>query len=347
MAVRPRGNGFQADVAWKGKRVREQFETEAAAHKWHDAALEAVKAGKPVPPARAEVVSAYSTIEGLLNVIIATDWGRKRGCEASITYARMFVAFVGPALAPSAALTQENVDAWITSRIQGRAISGSTVNRHLSAVNKLVKKAIAAGLVPRRLELPYEEEGDARIRWFSDEEEALILQTLRLWNRPLEADFFAFLCDTGARTWTEAQRLPWRDVTGRPHRLATFHDTKNNDSRAVPLTQRAWEAIERQRGNGLEGPFRGVSKDDCRRLYDRLRVHLPALHDTVWYTARHTFASRLVQRGVDLYRVQKLMGHRSAEMTMRYAKLAPTHLIDAIAVLEPSSQPKPKLEAVA
>lgn len=39
---------------------------------------------------------------------------------------------------------------------------------------------------------------------------------------------------------------------------------------------------------------------------------------------RHTYASRLVQRGVSLERVQLLLGHASITMTARYAHLVPT-----------------------
>lgn len=40
---------------------------------------------------------------------------------------------------------------------------------------------------------------------------------------------------------------------------------------------------------------------------------------------RHTAASWLVQAGVDLYRVQALLGHESFQTTQRYAHLAPDH----------------------
>ena len=45
--------------------------------------------------------------------------------------------------------------------------------------------------------------------------------------------------------------------------------------------------------------------------------------DVRFYDLRHTFASRLVQGGVQLYEVQHLLGHKSFDMVQRYAHLAP------------------------
>ena len=56
----------------------------------------------------------------------------------------------------------------------------------------------------------------------------------------------------------------------------------------------------------------------------------------VFYITRHTCASRLVQRGQDLFVVKEWMGHKNIEMTMRYAKLTPTNMLDARNALEQS-----------
>jgi integrase len=46
---------------------------------------------------------------------------------------------------------------------------------------------------------------------------------------------------------------------------------------------------------------------------------------------RHTFASRLVMNGVPLRVVQELMGHKTIQMTCRYAHLAPSVELEAVA----------------
>ena len=54
------------------------------------------------------------------------------------------------------------------------------------------------------------------------------------------------------------------------------------------------------------------------------------MRDITWYCLRHTFASRLVMAGVDIRTVAELMGHKTIQMTMRYAHLAPEHGLAAV-----------------
>jgi len=72
------------------------------------------------------------------------------------------------------------------------------------------------------------------------------------------------------------------------------------------------------------------------------RVFVPALTDAKienfqWHDLRHTFASRLVMKGVDLRTVQELMGHKTITMTLRYSHLSPANQLEAVQRLTPKS----------
>lgn len=81
-------------------------------------------------------------------------------------------------------------------------------------------------------------------------------------------------------------------------------------------------------------------------LNDDGTILQPAVKRGTPYGMRHTAASLLVQAGVDLYRVQDLLGHENHETTQKYAHLRPNafeHLQMAWAdrILDPRSLPLP------
>lgn len=49
-----------------------------------------------------------------------------------------------------------------------------------------------------------------------------------------------------------------------------------------------------------------------------------------WHTLRHTFASDLVREGVNLAVVQRLLGHSTITMTMRYAYVADDLMVEPV-----------------
>lgn len=65
-----------------------------------------------------------------------------------------------------------------------------------------------------------------------------------------------------------------------------------------------------------------------RRALARTSIQLPK--GQAAHALRHTFASHFVMNGGNILTLQKILGHSTVVMTMRYAHLSPDHLQDAI-----------------
>lgn len=82
-------------------------------------------------------------------------------------------------------------------------------------------------------------------------------------------------------------------------------------------------------------PFFGTTKVSkiSPKMISEYKV-LRRNEDVTPHTFRHTFATRLAQRGVDIYKIAKLLGYKDIRMTQRYAHHCPESLRDGIQVLE-------------
>ena len=68
----------------------------------------------------------------------------------------------------------------------------------------------------------------------------------------------------------------------------------------------------------------GERYGNIRKAFEGARKRA-GIVDFRFHDLRHTFASHLVMAGVDLKTVQELLGHKSFEMSLRYAHLSPEH----------------------
>jgi integrase len=114
---------------------------------------------------------------------------------------------------------------------------------------------------------------------------------------------------------------------------------KNNKPRSVPMTGRVKDIFKRRVVSHKPKPF-PYTNDWLGDLWDRAKFKMGLKDDPqfVPYALRHTCASRLVQRGINLRVVQEWMGHKTITVTMRYAHLTPTNLLEAVKVLNPTKE---------
>lgn len=228
---------------------------------------------------------------------------------------------------------QDRLDYLIVT-LRQRGNSNATINRKMAALSKLLRKATKMGNIHNLPEFRRQKEGAGRIRFLEPDEEDRLFSSIR--QRSEDAYRLSiFLVDTGCRLG-EALGLIWNDVQGS---RVSFWLTKSGRSRTVPLTQRAAAAVRYQPNpcqRRPKGPFCSLTQPQFRAIWNEAKAEIGLGSDdqVVPHVLRHTCASRLVQGGIDLRRVQMWLGHQTLQMTMRYSHLATNDLDCCAVVLE-------------
>jgi len=143
--------------------------------------------------------------------------------------------------------------------------------------------------------------------------------------------------NTGVRQG-ELFSMDWKQIDTEHKALVVLAShSKGNRTRTIPLNTEALSvlhAIKPEAATGLvfKSPITGGRFDNVKKAWAEV-TKAAKLPDLRWHDLRHDFASQLVMRGVPLYTVQKLLGHSNPKMTQRYAKLAPSKLVDAVNLL--------------
>lgn len=132
---------------------------------------------------------------------------------------------------------------------------------------------------------------------------------------------FLFSCLTGLR-WSDIVKLKWGDV-----------QTMGESTRIV-FTQRKTGGLEYLDLNPQAVELMGDKKNNDDLIFpDLMAVQHARINVTAWvkaaginkhitfHCARHTFAVMMLDAGVDLYTLSKLLGHKSIETTQIYAKI--------------------------
>lgn len=122
---------------------------------------------------------------------------------------------------------------------------------------------------------------------------------------------------TGAR-WGEAATLRKNQLV---NNIVTYSGTKSGKNRSVPIKPELAQLISEHAPlvNGWS-TFRIAAANAGLDLPKGQLTHV----------LRHTFASHFMINGGNILSLQRILGHQSLTMTMRYAHLAPEHFNDAL-----------------
>ncbi|GHU12779.1 integrase [Alphaproteobacteria bacterium] len=182
-----------------------------------------------------------------------------------------------------------------------------------------------------------------RIRFLTKKEANTLLEYLSKASKQVH-DMALLSLHCGLRAG-EIFSLAWNDVDFE-HGILSIKDTKSGRNRSAIMTKDIRKILEENKEksetNGLvfistTGAKITEISNSFARAVNTLGFNNGVDDDrqkVVFHTLRHTYASWLVMSGVDLYTVQRLMGHSTISMTERYSHLAPDHLKKAVGMFE-------------
>ena len=239
-------------------------------------------------------------------------------------------------------ITDNDVEKVINT-LQSRGLLGSTINRYLSSLSKMLRYANKRHSIYQLDKMPYidwNKEDNGRERYLELEEEKQIIKLLTEWGMLDYSVFFIFLIDTGLRLG-EALAVKKSMVSNINNSFVInlpSSITKNNEPRGVPLTQRT-KAIVSKLINNIDRNeliFKHIKYWTAENTWRRLRKAMKLEDDKefVIHCLRHTCATRLAQSGkVELHMIGQMLGHKSWKMIKRYSHLIPNNLMGAVNVL--------------
>jgi len=323
-------------MTFKGERYRAQFPTEQQALQWEADTRAALIAGRPLPQAPTGANETVTLGDMLKRTVLKYWKGTKNELRATLN-AQAAVDHFG-ANTPLKDLTAAKVDEYGTV-LAARGLSGATVNRYLAALSKMLTYARRIEVLDKVPYIERHKEGAGRERFLKEHEADAILATMSHRGKAAEELFTLFLLDTGCRLG-EGLSVRVGDVGADRVTIGSRGSAKNGEWRVVPMTRRLQLALAPYILGRFDDEvlFHNINRATYHGFYRKVCDHLKLGSDVVIHTLRHTCASWLVQRGVDIRRVQLWMGHKSIQVTLRYAKLAPVDLFEAVKVLDAPPQ---------
>ncbi len=213
----------------------------------------------------------------------------------------------------------------------------ATINRETSILSRIFSLAVENEILPYnpcRLIKPLRANNERR-RYLSETEETLLLKELE--ETALTKNIVVFAINTGMRRG-EIFNLKWFDVDFK-RQFVQVKESKTGKSRAIPMNNKIvslLKSLPKQSEYVFTSPKTNGKLDNVKRSLSRAFTNA-GIKDFHFHDFRHTFATRLVDAGVNIAVVAELCGHSDIRMTKRYAHATEAAKREAVAIL---NQPK-------
>jgi integrase len=231
-----------------------------------------------------------------------------------------------------ALVSQYRDELLVTGSGGAKPCGSATTVRHLAVLSHVFSVAIKdwewAEVNPvSGVRKPREPRG--RVRFLDGEERKRLLEACKQ-SKSKDLYPFVFLAlSTGMRRG-EIASLEWRDVD-LVRQVITLRETKNGTCRGVPIRGPIVEVLqERAKIKATDARLvfpgkRGGTAIDLTTPW-QTAVRRASLRDFRFHDLRHSAASYLAMSGTSLLDIGSILGHKTTQMTKRYAHLSVDHL---------------------
>jgi integrase len=335
---------YRARIRMRGHApISATFERKTDAKRWAEATEASIREGRYFPG----VTARSKTLSDLLNRFRDEELPQMPKMEPILRgqlkwwedrLGHMLLADVTPAVISEAKTHLKRNGRGKAKRHAGKrgSISNATVNRYLQALSLVYRRAanewewVEVNPALKVKKLP---EAAGRVRFLDDDERARLLVAAKQIDQDLY-DAVVVSLSTGARKM-EVMGLRWPQVDMKAG-LIRLLDTKNKESRSVPLSGHALSLVqEREKVRRLDSdlvfPGRAGDKPKSLKSHWRRALEQAQIEDFRWHDLRHSAASYLAMNGATLREIAEVLGHKTLSMVHRYSHLSPDHVSSVVA----------------
>ncbi len=247
-----------------------------------------------------------------------------------------FARFLGRS---PATMTLEDVRAF-QAHLAAKGCAAGTLVQCLAACRFLYRTTL--GKEWDKSKLPYPKR-DRRVPFVVSREEVMRLLGA---VRSLKHRTILTICYAAGLRVTEARTLRVRDIDSK--RMVIFvHLGKGRKDRVVPLSEPLLALLREYWRKTRPTDYLFLCKHTQRPITSRTvargcmnaRIRAGITRKVTAHTLRHCFATHLLEGGVDVRSIQRLLGHSMLETTAGYLDVATDEQIKAVSPLERVPQP--------
>ncbi len=234
---------------------------------------------------------------------------------------------------------------------KGNTLSPDSIKRYFLSISDVLKTCVIdwgwlekSPLDDGRVKLPPLPKG--RVRFLDDDERERLLKACKESEQEWLYLAVILAISTGMRQgellnlhWKEPKTPPKETAWGVIHldkQAIVLHNTKNGEKRRVPLTSLAYQLLKQHaKIRRLDTTLVFPSPKNPQKPISFKRSWMTTLKkadidDFRWHDLRHCTASYLIMNGASLAEAAEVLGHKTLQMTQRYAHLSDGHVSSVV-----------------